>query len=85
MPRFPDCWVEGTNTIILRLIALSPPWIASSTLGETMGDVYMAMFRDHVHTAAMTARCSEDMFLGQQSRTKSVTCCLARGTPRKGR
>src|SRR5437660_3704500 len=64
MPRFPDCRVEGSNTIILRIMAPSPRWIASSTLGETMGSMYVTMFRDHVRTAAVTAHCSEDIFLG---------------------
>ncbi len=63
MHRFPDCRVEGTE-IMLRIIPSSPPGIRPSTLGTTMGKVYLTVFGDHVRATAMTARCSENIVLG---------------------
>ena len=67
MSRFPDCRVQGTNTIVLRIIAKpgrgAGP-IGPTTLGITMGTTYVTIYGDRVRTAAMTAQCSEDIVLG---------------------
>ena len=60
-PRFPDCRVEGANTVVLRFIKSPGP---GTTLGATMGTMYVTVYRDRTRAAAMTARCSEDIVLG---------------------
>lgn len=69
MPRSPDCRNVGSNTIMLRIVGSpAPGFVRGTTLGFTAlvpdGAVYAAVFRDRVRKAANTARCTEDVILG---------------------